>query len=109
MVCSLVALAISRVALADDATLIVPFTPDRWDLTRATVVEHLGRTAVMGTAFMKGVEFEDGVVECDVAVADGARTFPGLLFRTQSAHDYERVYLRPHRSPLHDDVVQYVA
>jgi len=88
---------------------VVPFTADRWDLANATVAEHLGRMALMGTAFLKDVEFEDGIVECDVAMKAGVRAYPGVLFRVGPDQEYERVYLRPHRAPLYDDAVQYVA
>ncbi len=87
----------------------VDFTADRWDLERATIVDHLGRKALMGTAFLKGVELDDGVIECDVAMKADVRAYPGVLFRVQSPGEYERVYLRPHRAPLYDDAVQYVA
>ncbi len=87
----------------------VDFTADRWDLEHATIVDHLGRKALMGTAFLKGVELDDGVIECDVAMKADVRAYPGVLFRVQSPGEYERVYLRPHRAPLYDDAVQYVA
>ena len=55
---------------------------------------------------MKDVEFADGVVEVDIAV-DGGRSYPGIIFRVQSEEDYERFYLRPHRSGLYPDALQY--
>ncbi len=88
---------------------VVEFTPERWDLSQAKIVDHLDRKALIGTAFLKDVELEDGVIECDIAMRSGARSYPGILFRVQSPEDYERVYLRPHRSPLYDDAVQYLA
>ena len=88
---------------------IIPFLAERWDLAGAKVVDHLDRQALMGTAVLKDIEFGDGTIECDVAMKAGARSYPGLLFRYQSEEEYERVYLRPHRSPLYDDAVQYVA
>jgi len=88
---------------------IIPFQAERWDLTGAKVVDHLDRQALMGTAVLKDVAFEDGTIECDIAMKAGARSYPGILFRFQSEDEYERVYLRPHRSPLYDDAVQYVA
>ncbi len=87
----------------------IEFTPERWDLANARVVDYLERKALMGTAFLKNADFEDGVIECDIAMKAGVRAYPGILFRIQSPEDYERVYLRPHRSPLYDDAVQYVA
>jgi sugar lactone lactonase YvrE len=88
---------------------IVEFTPERWDLTNARIVDHLDRKALAGTAFLKDIELEDGIIECDIAMKAGVRSYPGLLFRVQSPEEYERVYLRPHRSPLYDDAVQYLA
>lgn len=91
----------------------IPFTPEKWDLQAAKVVDHLGRKALMGTAFLKDAAFEDGVIEFDLAVT-GARSYPGVLFRVQDAANYERFYIRPHRAgclptPLYPDVLQYVA
>jgi sugar lactone lactonase YvrE len=88
---------------------IAGFDADRWDLANAQVVEHLGRQAVTGTALLRNVQLQDGVVEVDVAMRAGVRAYPGVLFRVQSASDYERIYLRPHRSPLYGDAIQYVA
>ena len=88
---------------------VIPFLPENWDLANAQVVNHLDRQALMGTAFLKNVEFEDGVIECDIAMKAGVRSYPGILFRVQSPEEYERLYLRPHRSPLYDDAIQYVA
>jgi len=88
---------------------VIAFLPEHWDLANAQVVNHLDRQALMGTAFLKNVEFEDGVIECDIAMNAGVRSYPGILFRVQSQEEYERLYLRPHRSPLYDDTVQYVA
>jgi sugar lactone lactonase YvrE len=88
---------------------VVEFTPERWDLANARIVDHLDRKALIGTAFLKDIEFEDGIIECDIAMKGGVRSYPGILFRVQTPEEYERVYLRPHRSPLYDDAVQYVA
>ena len=88
---------------------VIEFTPDRWDLANARIVDHLNRKALSGAALLKDIEFEDGVIECDIAMKGGVRSYPGILFRIQSPEDYERLYLRPHRSPLYDDAVQYLA
>jgi hypothetical protein len=88
---------------------IIPFVPERWDLAGAKIVDHLERQALIGTAVLKDIEFEDGTIECEIAMKAGARSYPGILFRFQSEEEYERVYLRPHRSPLYDDAVQYIA
>jgi sugar lactone lactonase YvrE len=87
---------------------VIPFSAERWELANAKVVDHLERQALTGTALLKDVEFEDGIIECDIVMKAGVRSYPGLLFRVRSQEDYERVYLRPHRSPLYDDAIQYI-
>ncbi|MCD4698530.1 MAG: hypothetical protein K8S16_20065 [Bacteroidales bacterium] len=79
---------------------------DQWEIVNGQVVEHLERQAFMGTAFLKDVEFQNGVIEVDIAVT-GARSYPGVNFRIQSKNDYERFYIRPHRAGLYPDAVQY--
>lgn len=87
----------------------IPFDAARWDLSGAVVEEHLERSSLVGTAFLRDTSFRDGVVEVDVAVT-GARSYPGILFRVASPREFERVYLRPHRAgPAgYPDAVQYV-
>ena len=85
------------------------FTEEHWDLEGGQVVEHLGRQALKGSAQLRGVVFENGVIEVDIAMKAGVRGYPGVVFRMQSEGEYERVYVRPHRSPLYGDAVQYVA
>jgi sugar lactone lactonase YvrE len=86
----------------------VDFDPELWEMQGATVVEHMGRTCLVGTAWLKGVEFGDGVIDVDIAV-DGRRSYPGIIFRMESPRDYERYYMRPHRTcGRYPDVHQYV-
>jgi len=99
------ALALATAAQAQT----IAFTPDRWDLSRAQVVEHLGRQAISGTAVLRDAVFDNGVIEVDVAMRGAVRAYPGILFRMTSDRQFERVYLRPHRAPLYADAVQYVA
>ena len=101
------AAALTLAAAASAQT--VPFTPERWDLTNARVLEHLGRQALAGRAVLRDSAFQNGVIEVDVAMRSGVRAYPGVLFRMQSDEEFERVYLRPHRAPLYSDAVQYVA
>ena len=91
---------------------VIPFDEAHWNLASARVVQHLDRSAMMGLAVLKDVEFEDGVIEYDLAVS-GARSYPGVIFRSQPNGSWERFYIRPHRSgrvppPLYSDVLQYV-
>ena len=58
-----------------------------------------------GTAWMKGVEFQDGVIEMDVA-APAIQGFHGIRFRAVTPFDHEHVYIRPHLSGK-SDAVQY--
>jgi sugar lactone lactonase YvrE len=87
----------------------IPFTADRWDLANARVVEHLGRQALTGFARLRDATIGNGVIEVDVAMRSGVRSYPGFHFRIQSEGEAERFYLRPHRSPLYADAVQYAA
>jgi DNA-binding beta-propeller fold protein YncE len=94
-------------------TGIIPFESPRWTMVNARTVDHLGQKALIGTAFLNGADFGDGVIEFDLAVT-GVRSYPGILFRTRPDGSWERFYIRPHRAgnvppPLYTDVVQYVA
>lgn len=84
----------------------IDLDPELWDVKTGGFVEHLGRPALLGNAFLKDLEIENGVLEVDFALA-GDRAYPGIAFRMQSESDYERVYLRPHRAGLYPDAVQY--
>lgn len=86
----------------------IPFDEQHWDLQQAKVQEHLGRTSLAGTAYLKNRQIENGIVEFDLAVS-GQRSYPGVLFRMSSAEDYERIYVRPHLPPVFQNVVQYVS
>ncbi len=76
---------------------IIPFDEEHWDLSGAQVVEHLGRSALAGSAVLKDVQLLDGVIEFEMAL-DGTRDYGGLSFRRQSPGDYEHFYIRPHNS-----------
>jgi len=85
----------------------IDFASENWTKLDARVVEHLGRPCLEGSAILAGVEFTDGVIEVDLAVS-GARSYPGIVFRRQSATDLERFYVRPHRSNgAFSDALQY--
>jgi len=84
----------------------VPVTPDAWVLSEGAVARfqrHYGRDAlglgevttseINQVAFARGVEFENGTVEVDVAPRSNM-SFIGLVFRARSDADYEVVYLR---------------
>jgi sugar lactone lactonase YvrE len=97
-------------AVAGGATAVstaVPFTSEDWVMANARVLEHAGREALMGFAYLKDVAFTNGVIEADVYAEEGVRSYPGVVFRVQSQGDYEEVYLRPHRSPFYPDAIQY--
>jgi len=76
-------------------------------LQNAQIVEHMDRKCLIGSAFLKDVEFENGVIEVDIAV-DGSRSYPGVIFRMESEGNYERFYIRPHRPDFYSDNLQYV-
>ncbi|MBN1273864.1 MAG: hypothetical protein JXB26_16495 [Candidatus Aminicenantes bacterium] len=86
----------------------IEFDSEHWQLGPATRVEEfLGRKALTltGTAFLKDVALENGVVEFDLACKEG-RFFPGIVFRRQDAANYEEFYIRPHKSGQ-PDALQY--
>jgi len=86
----------------------VSFDSERWQLGPACRTEEfLGRKALTltGTAFLKDVEFENGVVEVDLCFKEG-RVFPTIIFRRQDEANYEEFYVRPHKSGQ-PDALQY--
>ncbi len=88
------------------ASQTVEFDAARWNLERASVQYHEGRSSLSGMAFLRDVMVKDGVVEVDVYVT-GAESRPGIIFRRTEDDAYERISLRPHRSGLYPDAVQY--
>src|SRR5258708_639646 len=65
--------------------ITVDFNPERWQVKGSDVrfEEYLGRKTIFlkeGDAFLKDVDFENGVIEVDMAVPDG-RGFAGVRFR----------------------------
>jgi sugar lactone lactonase YvrE len=94
--------------LSYGADEIVGFDSRRWELGPASRVEEfLGRNALTltGTAFLKDVEFENGIIEVDLACKDGS-IFPTIVFRRQDEANYEEFYVRPHKSG-EPDALQY--
>jgi hypothetical protein len=88
------------------AMIDAPFDDDHWNLAGAQVVEHLGRTALLGSAMLKDVQFGDGVVEVDIAL-ERERGYPGFAFHVAGPGASESIYIRPHRAGLYADAVQY--
>ncbi|HOT01076.1 MAG TPA: hypothetical protein PLY66_08720, partial [Acidobacteriota bacterium] len=72
----------------------VEFASDRWEKSGATLTEHMGRPSLCGTATLKDVVFENGVIEVDIACVPGRRGYPGVVFRIQSEGENERFYIR---------------
>jgi len=94
-------LAVGAVAQED----IIDFESDQWILRGSTVVTHLEQKSLRGPAFLKGVDFQNGVIEVDMAF-DGTRAFGGIVFRMKMTGDYEQFYIRPHKSRF-PDALQY--
>ena len=85
---------------------IIAFDSEKWTLVSGEIVEYLGRKALAGAAVLNDVEFENGVIEFDLAVT-GQSGYPGVSFRVQSPDNYENFYIRPHRGGLYPDALQY--
>lgn len=108
LVIAILALAPARVlAQEDDVMESIPFSSERWMPAAGGVSEHLGREAFAGFAYLGDVELENGVVEVDIAMAARRRSYPGIVLRMGAGGDYESFYIRPHRSPLYPDALQY--
>ena len=90
----------------DSGSQIIPFSNDKWDLSRAEVVRHLGREALKGMAVLQVEDFDNGTIEFDLALT-GQRSYPGIAFRIQGVGNYENFYFRPHHNGLYSDVLQY--
>ncbi len=87
--------------------ILVEFGPESWDMANAQVVTRFGRECVTGAAFLRDVEFENGVIEVELVTPDRTRSYPGIVFRMQDETNLEWVYVRPHRSPFYSDAIQY--
>lgn len=83
----------------------IDFESDQWILRGSTVVTHLEQKSLRGSAFLKNVEFQNGVIEVDMAF-DETRAFGGIVFRMKMTGDYEQFYIRPHKSRF-PDALQY--
>ncbi|MCD4748332.1 MAG: hypothetical protein K8R59_03070 [Thermoanaerobaculales bacterium] len=92
-------------AVGEEQTPIT-FESEDWTLGNGRLVQHLGENALAGSAFLKNVEFTDGVIEVDMAM-DGRRCFPGILFRAENENDAETFYVRPHRPRNYSHALQY--
>lgn len=84
----------------------VDFASEQFTVTNGQITEHLGHNAFMGTGAITNANFKNGIIEFNMCVT-GARSYPGIFFRVQSANDYEHIYIRPHRAGLYPDAVQY--
>jgi hypothetical protein len=95
---------------------------------KAETVEYQGRKAIRlttskedGFAFLKGIQFQDGTIEADIAIKiltpPGVRMpgFVGIAFRASAdTSHYDMFYIRPRNSHADDQAmrnhsVQYVA
>ena len=88
----------------------IGFDATQWEIKddRARRENYLGRDSLYltsGYALLKGVNFENGVIEVDIA-APNTPSFVGIVFRAEGTGDHEIVYFRPHKSGL-EDAVQY--
>ena len=86
---------------------IIPFDSENWDMTQGKVVQYLGRDALSGTAKLNDIEFVNGIIEVDIAVT-GVASYPEINFHYQNSEEYEHFYIRPHRSEIYNDVLQYL-
>lgn len=98
-------IAVMLAAPIDSRAEVIPFDSERWAVANGRVEDFLGQKTLVGRADLKDIEFENGVIEVDVAV-DGRRCFPGIAFRVQDEKNFEMFYIRPHK-PKMPDALQY--
>jgi hypothetical protein len=89
---------------------IVPFDSPRWVMQPDTYrfEDYLGQKSLYlkgGAAYLKDVNFTNGIIEFDVAFSQ-ERGFFGAIFRMQDKENYEEFYLRSHQSG-NPDAIQY--
>ena len=86
---------------------VIDFESESWVFQGADtrVENHLGEKSLTGRAYLEGLEFENGIIEWDIAF-EGSQAYAGAYFRMQSEEDFELFYLRPHCSN-EPDALQY--
>ena len=89
---------------------VIPFDSKHWDIKakKSKIKNYLGQKSLFidnGFAFLKDVEFLNGVIEFDVAFSE-ERGFIGVAFRYKNPGNYEELYMRPHQSG-NPDAIQY--
>ncbi len=108
VVIGLLVLVVVLPARSVPAQDVIGFESDQWVKVNAQIVDFLDRKCLIGRAYLKDIEFENGVIEVDVAFPDtDRRSYPGIFFRVQSPTDYEHFYIRPHRAFRYPDALQY--
>jgi len=88
----------------------IPFDSPRWIMKPniAHLEDYLGQKSLYlkgGIAYIKDVNFTNGIIEFDVAFSN-RRGFFGAVFRMQDNENYEEFYLRSHQSG-NPDALQY--
>jgi 3-keto-disaccharide hydrolase len=58
-------------------------------------------------AYPIGLDFKDGIIECDIACPAGKNGFAGVAFRIKDPHHYETLYFRPGSSGT-ANAIQYM-
>jgi hypothetical protein len=82
---------------------VVPFSSERWkfETNDYRIETYQGKQALKlskNTAMLEGAEFENGVIEYDMAFPQ-SRAFIGFHFRiADDKKNYEEFYVRPHQS-----------
>lgn len=86
----------------------VKFDTQNWILANNARIENfMGREVLRGTAYLKDVQIENGILEVDI-YSTGVRNFGGFMFNLQSFDDYEWCWLRMHKTNgFIQDGVQY--
>ena len=97
----------------------VPFDSERWEFHDGEhrVEQYAGQQSLYlkgSKAFLSDVEFTNGIIEYDVlfpselTTLKDPRSFVSGILRLQDTSNFEKFYMRPHRTPADEDGAQYV-
>ncbi len=102
---------ISNLCIAQQNVENIDFLSDNWKTLGSASVKESDSGFItlisegVGIAYLDGLEFENGVIECDL-YSPTQKAYLGLAFRIGELVNYECIYFQPHTSGKWD-AIQY--
>ncbi len=95
-------LSLTNIQVYADAIKTIPFDLDQWEINdkEGKIVDYLGQKSLMlkqGMAIVKNANFTNGIIEYDIAFS-AKRTYAGVIWRWQDSKNYEKFFMRAHKS-----------